>query len=85
MVAMSVSFEANETNLSLDELVWAEAIVHWRQEMVWVYMFAGFVNSHLQKYFFTTTLILILSLSDGAYYSIKNLNLIHPSNHFLMI
>ena len=28
MVAMSVSFEALETNLSLDELVWAEAIVH---------------------------------------------------------
>ena len=28
MVAMSVSFEATETNLSFDKLVWAEAIVH---------------------------------------------------------
>ena len=28
MVAMPVAFEATETDLSLDELVWAEAIVH---------------------------------------------------------
>ena len=38
---MSVSFEATETNLSLDKVVWAEAIVHWRQEMVgFIYLLA---------------------------------------------